>query len=497
MKKSLIALAATVTLAAGALAAHAAVYPDVSGNWAQNDIQQVTDMNVMAGFSDGMFHPDAWLTRTEYSKMVLKTLGIPYNQLNTVQGVERVYRNDWGFSDVDNSGWISAYPSGVFRPENPVRRVEALSGLAGTLAKPLVSDAEATQILSAYSDASQIPVNARRPVATAIKYNLFAVDPKYGSSNILPLQPITRAELAAMLADLYSNRDITIASNQPNMQPGMQAQSAITQAPAPNTGSVSSDPGVTTSRYSNDVAYRTAGQAWLAGSIPYRSGADNITQMHPITPGRAIAINSTLTALPGTRTVDPNSPQGANCPPLALPPQSNFTGTVAKALYSEYNHVGDPVLVILDHNILDATNKVVAPAGSRLLGYISDLKTRNPSNDVAQMGVVFTQLVTPEGRRYSLEGVIANCDNGILKADSPQGVIFHPEHSIAALKREINTAEGGWYNTKLGKTWTLNEPFTTQVSNLPVVPEDKTEHNIVIGVGDRLQVHVEGCANCP
>lgn len=479
MRKNLVALAVSLTLASGALAAQAAVYPDVSGNWAQNNIQQMTDMNVMAGFSDGMFHPDAWLTRTEYAKMTMKTLGMPYNQLSSVQSVEKVYRNDWGFGAVDDSGVISAYPQGVFRPDNPVRRVEAIAGLGGTLTKPMVSDAEATQILSRFSDANQIPVNSRRAVATAIKYNIYSSDPRFASSSFMPLQPLTRAELADLLSDLYQNRDITIASGQPGQTSAMMPSATSAVTLSTNSNTAVNDPGVTTRRYSNDVAYRDPGQAWLYGSLPYRQGADTISELQPITPGRTIPTNPQITT-------------------LNLPMNTTFTGTVAKALYSEYNHPGDPVLLILDHNVLDASNNILAPAGSKLLGFISYLAPRNPGNEVAEMSIVFSQLVTPEGRRYNLSGVIANCGNeGVLKADEPQGIVFHPEHSVAALKREINTAEGGWYNTKLAKTWFLNEPFTTQVSNLPILPADKTERNIVIGVGDRLQVRVAGCPTCP
>jgi hypothetical protein len=481
MRKNLIALAVSATLTSSALTAQAVMYPDINGNWAQSNIQQMTDMNVMAGFSDGKFHPDAWITRTEYSKMVLKTLGIPYNQMNSVQSVDKVYRNEWGFGPVD-SATAASYPPGVFRPENPVRRVEAIAGLAGTLTQPLVSDAEANQILSRFSDANQIPVNARRAVATSIKYGLYSYDPKFGSSNFMPMQPITRAEVADLLSDLYQNRGITIAraETMPVMPSGQStATSAVTLTGSPVTSAANNDPGVTTRRYSNDVAYRNFGQSLLFGTLPYRSGADNISVMNPLTPGRTIPINPQITT-------------------LNLPANTTFTGTVAKALYSEYNRPGDPVMLILDHNILDSSNNIIAPAGSKLLGFISYLTPRNPSNNVAEMSLVFSQLVTPEGRRYNLCGVVANCGNeGVLKADEPQGIVFHPEHSIAALKREINTAEGSWYNTKLGKTWFLNEPFTTQVSNHSIVPADKSERNIIIGVGDRLQVRVEGCPTCP
>ena len=195
MKNSLIALAVTVSLTAGAVYAATTSYSDVSGSWAQADINSVVEKDFMTGFNDGNFHPDAWVTRAEFTTMAGRTLGLTSDKVDNVPSLQKVNNNHLNFSNVEDQSWISSYPSGVFRPSNPIRRAEALSALSGTLNKPLVSAAEATQILSKYSDANQVPANVRREVATAIQYNMFAVDPKYGASQIDPMRPATRAEV--------------------------------------------------------------------------------------------------------------------------------------------------------------------------------------------------------------------------------------------------------------------------------------------------------------
>src|SRR6478609_6899899 len=215
MKKQLFALALTLGLTAGAIGSQsmAASYTDAQGSWAQNDINSVVEQNVMTGFNDGMFHPNAWLTRSEFVSMSAKAIGLPPSKAQRISSLKKVSKNDLGFSSEDNAALLSSYPAGVYRPENPLRRVEMLVGLAGTLKTPLLSNADADQVLSKYSDADQVPSNVRREVATAIQSNLYAIDPQTGANMIAPLQPANRAEVATVLNSLAQHRDMTIVSN--------------------------------------------------------------------------------------------------------------------------------------------------------------------------------------------------------------------------------------------------------------------------------------------
>lgn len=460
MKRSnLLALAVTLSLVSGATYA-ATNYADVSGNWAQSDINKMVDMQVMSGFNDGNFHPDAWLTRAEFTQMSGKALGLEPQKAETVPSFRQVSKNDWGFSNVDNQQWITSYPAGVFRPANPVRRVEALAAMGGALNKPLVSDAEATTILGKYSDGDQVPATARRQVATAIQYNMFEIDPASGTDKIEPLRPVTRAETAALLNDLYENRDIAIVKN----------GEVMAQTPQTTTGTSAvyeENAETSTTAESKDETTRKIGYR----STPYRNSADTITEFR--------LVNTTTT--PTNLSADSAA---------SLPANTTFTGTVAKALYSEFNRSGDPVMLILDHPLFDSSGKIVAPAGSKVLGTITNVVSKNQTNQDAQLGIAFNGFITPAGQRIPMSATIANTD-GILKANELQGVVFHPDRSTAALSREIDTSAGSLYGTNIGKAEVLDQAMVQQVSNKPMDPMDKRTSNIVIGVGDRLQLRIE------
>lgn len=483
MKRSnLIALAVTLSLATGA--AYAATnYTDVSGNWAQSDINTMVDMKVMSGFNDGNFHPDAWVTRAEFSQMAGKTLGLEAKKSDNVPSFKQVSKNSWGFSNVDNDQWISSYPSGVFRPANPVRRAEALAAVGGSLNKPMVSDAEANEILSKYTDGDQVPATARRQVATAINYNLFAIDPASGTDHIEPLRPITRAETAALLNDLYANRDIAVVQNGQVIANNQQQGDVTTTGSSAVSGSYGTTSGTdesttttsaSTEESGNRIGYNQMSEEklWLVhGSVPYRNSADTIPEFR--------SVNTTTT---------PTNMDNQSM--VSLPANTTFTGTVAKALYSEFNKPGDPVMLIMDHPLFDTNGKIVAPAGSKVLGFINNVTSKNATNDNAQLGITFNGLITPTGQRIPMNATIASTD-GVLRAGELQGVVFHPNHSTAALGREIYSAQGSLYGLKQGKMWVLDQPLVTQVSDKPVDPMDKRSSDIVIGVGDRLQLRIE------
>jgi hypothetical protein len=513
MKKQLFALALTLSVSAGVLAssAMAAPYTDAQGNWAQGDINSVVDQNVMSGFNDGMFHPNAWLSRSEFVTMSAKAIGLSPNKAERVQSLKKVSKNDWGFTTVDNSAWLSAYPAGVYRPENPLRRVELLIGVVGTLKSPLVSSEQADQILSKYSDADQVPTAVRREVATAIQSSLFAIDPQTGSNMIAPLQPANRAEVATVLNALAQHRDMTIVSNgkivaSPNSGPAVDSSASAASEPTaaaavadPANSTVASAPAVDPNAApaaAVDPAAATTGTDAAAASTasapandpnavdqsatrntrktgvksPYRNSANTLTE------SRLVNQTSTATGL---------DPQAL----AAIPADASFSTTVAKALYSEFNKPGDPVLLILDHAITDPNGVVVVPAGSKLLGEVSRVRSRNESGDPARLGVKLKTLITPAGQQLPINGTIAT-DNSVLKADDLQGVTELPNHSTEALKREISTAEGSYYGLKAGKTAVLDEPYSAQLSAQPVDALDKRKDNIVLGVGDHVQIHL-------
>jgi len=517
MKKNWIALAVSLTIstsiAAGAFAAQN--FSDVKSNWAQGDINKAVDHNIMNGYNDGMFHPDAWVSRQDFVQMTGKTLGMAPDQSTTVPSINSVAQNAWGFGPVDNQAWLSSYPSGVTQPDNPVRRVEALSALAGTINKPLVSSEQADKILSKYNDAALIPVASRVDVASAIEYKLFEVDPKSGKNMIDPLRPVTRAEAAAMLNNLYDKRDIAIVQNgqvvanaTPNgagvpagtvaAAAGSQPSNATTTGTSAVSGSSETNTGAGTTgntststtgtgttestaqnpdvaKQIDKVGYKQVdtGRNWfLHHAIPFRASADNI---------------------PVFRSVNTSpSPTGMDASvPVTLAPNTTFMGTVAKALYSDFNRPGDPAMLILDHPVYDANGRVIAPAGSKVVGFVNNVISHNFSADNGQIGITFNGFITPNGQIIPINATVDNSD-GILKAGALQGIVFSPANrSVEGLRNEINASSGSNIGSSWGKAAVLDQPPVKQVSNRPIDPMDITEKDLLIGVGDRIQVRLD------
>ena len=535
--KNWMALAVSIGLSAGVSVAFAAnTFQDANSSWAKPSINKAVNQDIMTGYSDGMFHPDAWVTREDFVQMAAKSIGLAPTQANIVPSFNSVSQNTAGFSSVDNQSWLSSYPSGVALPDNPVRRLEALTALAGALNKPLVSDDEATKILNKYQDATLVPTESRNAVATAIQYKLFAIDPKSGNNIIDPLRPATRAEVATMLEELHAKRDIAIikdgqmvANAVPNGA-GMTSSTSASSATTPNltsssTTSTTATSSGTTTTTASETTTNTTGTATAAGmgsnntaatqtttgtsavsgssdtttqpmentgvteatqadankqaakigykSTPYRNSANTIPEFKP------------MSTLPEQRTVDA-------AVPLTLAPGTTFMGTVAKSLYSDFNHPGDPAMLILDHPVLDANGRVIAPAGSKVIGFVNSVLSRNatPSSKNAEIGLTFNGFITPTGQVIPISATVDNAD-GMLKAGEAQGIVYKPTRSVQALRREVNTSEGGDYGSKFGKASVLSEPMVSQVSPTPLYASDITPKDLLIGVGDRLQLRLD------
>jgi len=592
MKKNWIALAVTLSISASMAGAFAAQnFSDVKSSWAQSQIDKAVSQNIMTGYNDGMFHPDAWISRQDFVQMAGKTLGLGADQSTIVPSFNSVAQNAYGFGPVDNQAWISSYPSGVTQPDNPVRRVEALSALAGALNKPLVSSDDADKILSKYQDASLIPVASRVDVATAIQYKLFEVDPKSGKDVIDPLRPVTRAEAAAMLDDLSNKKDIAIvqkgqlvanatpngagvpsqsigsnapSSIQPSGQVGESVASSSANPAAPSaatasqSSSVSGDNAAATagaatgaaagqSVASQDSAAQapqqtTTGTSAVSGSNESNTGTNTTTGettpstgasttgteanpsttststtaenageqsgaakeaskvgynqldtgknwfLHNAIPFRSSADNIQLfremNTSPAPSTMDASVP-------VTLAPNTTFMGTVAKALYSDFNRPGDPAMLILDHPVLDANGRIVAPAGSKVIGFVNNVISRNVSTENAQIGLTFNGFITPDGQVIPIKATINNAD-GILKAGQLQGLVYNPaDRSVQGLRREIHTSAGSLYGSTDGKAAVLDQPPVKQLSSQPVDPMDISSKDLLIGVGDRIQVRLD------
>ena len=98
----------------------AAGMSDTTGHWAEVHIDKWISDGLITGYPDGSFKPDNSITRAELVALVNRAFDIP-NQ-NLTSSFSDIKASDWFYSDVISgqaAGYISGYPDGTFRPNNP------------------------------------------------------------------------------------------------------------------------------------------------------------------------------------------------------------------------------------------------------------------------------------------------------------------------------------------------------------------------------------------
>jgi hypothetical protein len=175
-------------------------FSDVSSSyWARDFISALSQQNIIAGFPDGTFRPDAPVTRSQFAAMLRKAnqqfkKGAVRSGTRFVD-VPSTYWAASAIQDAYTTGFLAGYPGNIFRPEQNIPREQVLVSLANGL-NYSASQATST-VLSYYNDASNISNFARDPIAAATQKRLVVNYPNLQTLN--PNRNATRAEVAAFI----------------------------------------------------------------------------------------------------------------------------------------------------------------------------------------------------------------------------------------------------------------------------------------------------------
>ncbi|NEQ67782.1 MAG: S-layer homology domain-containing protein, partial [Symploca sp. SIO2D2] len=182
-------------------------FSDVSPNyWASNFINELSNRDIIAGFPDGSFKPNAPVTRAQYAAMLRKAnqyfnKGANRNSINFVD----VPSNYWAapaIQEAYTTQFLSGYPGRVFRPQQNIPREQVLVSLASGLNFSPVGSVPS--ILNYYNDASSISNYATTGIAAATEKNIVVNYPNL--SFLRPTQNATRAEVAAFIYQALVNQ---------------------------------------------------------------------------------------------------------------------------------------------------------------------------------------------------------------------------------------------------------------------------------------------------
>jgi len=175
--------------------AQATAFTDVSSeHWAHDYIDALADLDIIKGFPDGTFRPGAQITRAQFAA-ILRQAFLATEPVSAVKFID-VPQNYWGFAAINKAraaGFLSGYPGNVFKPEQPIARVQALVSLANGLGYT----SDRPEYLSYYTDADTIPDYARSSIVAATQAQLVVNYPS--QTQLTPNRYASRAEVAAFV----------------------------------------------------------------------------------------------------------------------------------------------------------------------------------------------------------------------------------------------------------------------------------------------------------
>ncbi len=171
---------------------------DISGHWAEAVILKLVEKGYVNGYPDGTFLPNNPVTRAEFVKIVSGVLGITPASGGT-SSFPDVAASDWFFGYVVaavEKGFVSGYPDGTFKPNNPITRQEAAKVIVAAKAFDVTS-IDVTKILenAKFTDSAEIGDWAKPYVAAAFDLGILK---GYPDGSFGPAANITRAETAAI-----------------------------------------------------------------------------------------------------------------------------------------------------------------------------------------------------------------------------------------------------------------------------------------------------------
>jgi hypothetical protein len=168
---------------------------DIRGYWAEQYVTALAERGIIGGFPDGTFKPNADITRAQFAAIAAKAFDLsPSNNTRNFTDVPPNYWASPAIGAVSNSGLVTGFPDGTFRPEDSITRAQALVILAKALGNK--ATANPTQ-LGRYSDRQAVPDWARESVSKAANAGIIVNFPD--PSRIDPNNLATRGEVAALM----------------------------------------------------------------------------------------------------------------------------------------------------------------------------------------------------------------------------------------------------------------------------------------------------------
>ncbi len=269
---------------------------DVPANyWAGGYIGWLAGQNIIGGYPDCSFRPNANTRRDEMAKLLSVAYGWPLLNPSTPTFSD-VAGSYWAYRYVETAaarGVVSGYPNGLFRPANVVNRGELSKMIVRGVGWPLQNPPSGH-----FSDV--LPGSWSYPyVETAAAYEVIA---GYSNGSFQPARSVSRAELSKII---YTQLRLTLNTATATSAPSPTTTTTTTASPAVATATpTSSGPTFTASpTVSGTVASATASTTVPPSPTRTRTPTATPTPLNPvatgINPAAAVAGSSVTVTISG------------------------------------------------------------------------------------------------------------------------------------------------------------------------------------------------------
>jgi hypothetical protein len=173
-----------------------------AGYWAYDAIDNLYTKGLVSGYPDNTFRPDEPITRAEFVAMLVKALNLSVAKPDTPIFID-VAAGDWYYGPVETAvkaNLVKGYANNEFLPNAPITRQEIAAILAQALGKA-DDDAANASAITGFTDDSRIAGWARGFVVETVKAGLLK---GYPDGSFGPMSNTTRAEACAMISNLLS-----------------------------------------------------------------------------------------------------------------------------------------------------------------------------------------------------------------------------------------------------------------------------------------------------
>jgi hypothetical protein len=172
-------------------------FSDISKDyWAKEYISELAAMEIIGGFPDGSFRPNAAVTRVELAVLLQKVFR--KSKIRSAVAFKDIPPRHWAYNAIRESyemGFFNTLGSKKFNPAQKLTRLDVLITLAKGLNYQFTGSTE--NILSVYSDASTLKGEHRNFIASLTQNGVIV---NYPNIRLLNTKKIaTRADVCALL----------------------------------------------------------------------------------------------------------------------------------------------------------------------------------------------------------------------------------------------------------------------------------------------------------